>query len=191
MTRFLLQRNTSGGFGKVNQDHRGTASGLLKLAAILVLFGSIAPRDAVAQGPAAVPDDLVLTQLVRATMTALNHANFTGNYTVLRALGAPSFRTANTPARLAGIFANLRNRNLELGPLLVFYPVFAPPPGFDERGRLRIRGYFPTRPLRINFDLTYEAVANRWRIFSITAGASPAPAANPIPLPPDRPPSRP
>ncbi len=82
------------------QAHRSTASRLLCLA-FLVLFAATAPRDAVAQGPISVPERHMLVLLVRATMVALNHANFTVNYTVLRDLGAPAFRNANTSARLA------------------------------------------------------------------------------------------
>jgi hypothetical protein len=42
--------------------------------------------------------------LIRSTVLALDQANKTGNYTVLRDLGAPGF-PANTAARLAEIFA--------------------------------------------------------------------------------------
>jgi hypothetical protein len=43
--------------------------------------------------------------LIRSTLLALDHANKTGNYTVLRDLGSPGFQT-NTDARLAEIFAS-------------------------------------------------------------------------------------
>ena len=42
--------------------------------------------------------------LVRSSLLALDHANKTGNYTVLRELGSPQFQM-NTDARLAEIFA--------------------------------------------------------------------------------------
>ena len=42
--------------------------------------------------------------LVRSTILALDQANKTGNYTVLRDLGAPGFQV-NTAAKLAEIFA--------------------------------------------------------------------------------------
>ena len=154
------------------QDRRVAALRLLGVA-FLVLLASTAPRDAAAQDKVVVPHNLVLVQLVRSTMIALNHANFTGNYTVLRDLGAPSFRTANTSARLAGIFSNIRGKKLELSPLLVVAPVFAPPPGIDKRGLLRLTGYFPTRPERVNFELVYQVVGNRWRLFGISVGTTP------------------
>ncbi len=165
--------------------HRVAVSGLPGLAAILVLFGLIAPGDAVAQGRIPVPDDIVLVQLVRATISALNQANFTGNYTVLRDLGAPSFRNANTATRLADLFSNLRNQNLDLGPLLVVDPVFTEPSRITNRGMLSLDGYFPTRPRRVTFGFLFEAVAGRWRLFGMTVNTEPAPKASAAPTEPD------
>ena len=169
--------------------HRVAASGLPRLAAILVLFGLIAPRDAVAQAQLPVPDNIVLVQLVRASISALNQANFTGNYTVFRDLGAPSFRRANTSARLAEVFSNLRNQNLELGPLLVIDPVFTPPPFINDQGMLSLDGYFSTRPRRVTFGFLFEVVAGRWRIFGLSVNTEPAEAAEAPTKPSSAPPA--
>ena len=56
--------------------------------------------------------------LVRSTILALDQANKTGNYTVLRDLGAPGFQ-ANTAAKLAEIFASQRNDKLDLSGVAV------------------------------------------------------------------------
>ena len=119
----------------------------------------------------------------------MKHANFTGNYSVLRDLGSPAFRRANTSARLAVVFSDLRNQDLELGPLLVVDPVFTPPPHFDETGTLHLSGYFPTRPERVKFELWYEAVANRWRLFGMSVNTEPAEAAEAPTKPSSAPPA--
>ena len=51
--------------------------------------------------------------LIRSTLFALDHANKTGNYTVLRDLGSPGFQS-NNAARLAEIFAAERKDNIDL-----------------------------------------------------------------------------
>ncbi|MFZ2159602.1 MAG: hypothetical protein WAV72_26250, partial [Bradyrhizobium sp.] len=61
--------------------------------------------------PAQIDRNGVLV-LVRSALLALDQANKTGNYTVLRDLGAPAFQV-NTAARLAEIFAKQRNDNLD------------------------------------------------------------------------------
>ena len=132
-----------------------------------------------------MPDNIVLVQLVRAAISALNQANITGNYTVLRDLGAPSFRNANTATRLAELFSNLRDQNLDLGPLLVVNPVFTEPSRITNRGMLSLDGYFPTRPRRVTFGFLFEAVAGRWRLFGMAVNTEPAPKASAAPTEPD------
>jgi hypothetical protein len=48
-----------------------------------------------------VPTDDVLLILIRSSLIALNQANVTGNYSVLRDIGAPDFKQANGADRLA------------------------------------------------------------------------------------------
>jgi len=40
---------------------------------------------------------------------------------------------------------------------------------------LRLTGFFPTRPLQINFDLTFQNVANQWRIYGLSIATPQAP----------------
>src|SRR5690349_8709474 len=63
---------------------------------------------------AGVPDTLTVHRLVWSMMAALDQANQTGNYSVLRDLGAPGFQASNSAATLGGIFANIRNQNIDL-----------------------------------------------------------------------------
>src|SRR5882724_9070208 len=51
--------------------------------------------------------------LIRSTLLALDQANKTGNYTVLRDLGSPDFQ-ANSAAQLAEIFVQQRRDNVDL-----------------------------------------------------------------------------
>jgi len=121
-----------------------------------------------AQVAPAVPGPNTLTILIRNTLAALNHANLTGNYTVLRDLGAPGFSQANTAARLSVVFAKLRSQRLDLGHIILLQPRFEGKPRIDKRNMLHLKGYFPTSPLRIKFNLLYQPVANRWRLFGIS-----------------------
>src|SRR4051812_18904799 len=81
----------------------------LATASPLVAQPATPPPAGQQQAPAEQPIEIdrngVLI-LIRSTLLALDHANRTGNYTVLRDLGAPGFYTANTAARLAEIFGN-------------------------------------------------------------------------------------
>jgi hypothetical protein len=100
-------------------------------------------------------------------MAALDQANQTGNYSVLRDLGAPSFQTNNSAATLGGIFQQLRNQQVDLGYTLVVGPTFQFPPAIVQGGLLRVRGSFPLRPAAIGFDLLFQNISGQWRIFGI------------------------
>jgi len=114
-----------------------------------------------------VPDAYKLNLLIRTTIIALNQANATGNYSVLRDLAAPGFQEANNPARLAEIFAQVRGRNLDLSPILFFEPKLVRPPAIQANGHLRLSGYFETLPERVSFDLAFERSEKDWKLFGI------------------------
>lgn len=122
----------------------------------------------------ALPDPYKLNMMIRSAIIALNQANKTGNYTVLQDLGAPSFRASNNSARLAQIFADLRQRNRDLSPILFFTPKLARQPHINRNGILRLVGYFPTAPERVNFDLYFQMTRGDWRIFGIGVATTPA-----------------
>jgi hypothetical protein len=110
-------------------------------------------------------------------MAAVDHANQTGNYSVLRDLGAPSFQENNNAATLASIFQTIRNQRLDLSNTLVVAPTYDIPPTIIQGGVLRARGVFPLRPTAIAFDLLFQPVGGRWALLGISvAPAQPAAA---------------
>ncbi len=122
------------------------------------------------QGPV-VPSDKELVVLIFSTLIALDQANATGNYTVLRDLGAPGFQSANSAAGIAEAFAPLRQRNLNLSLILLFQPKLLRKPDIDAQGMLRATGHFATRP-RVNFDLMFEFARGKWRLFGMAVDTS-------------------
>jgi hypothetical protein len=139
----------------------------LGLAAAAAPLAAQAPVPAPAANQSAVPDPIVINKLIWSSMAALDQANQTGNYSVLRDLGAPSFQTNNSAATLGGIFQQLRNQQVDLGYTLVVGPTLQFPPAIVQGGLLRIRGSFPLRPAPIGFDLLFQNISGQWRIFGI------------------------
>ena len=124
--------------------------------------------------------------LVKSVMLALDQANKTGNYTVLRDLGSPSFQ-ANTAARLAEIFAWQRQQKLDLAGLVVIDPQLTLLPPIEPDGKLHLAGFFPSAPVQVNFELLYEPVNREWRTFAISlhlSGGGPKAPESPSAEPP-------
>jgi hypothetical protein len=130
------------------------------------------PAAATNAATPSVPDDYKLAMLIRTSLIALNQANQTGNYSVLRDLGAPAFAQANNPAQLAERFVNLRRRAIDLEPILVIDPQVTAP-AIDEHGLLHLEGYFPTRPERVHFELMFQFINAQWRLFGIAVTTTP------------------
>lgn len=106
--------------------------------------------------------------LVRGSMLALHQANITGNYTVLRDLGAPGFQSANTAARLAEIFASQRAQKLDLSGIATLEPQLTQLPQITPNGLMHMAGFFPSVPLQVNFELLYAPVQGQWRLMGIS-----------------------
>lgn len=142
------------------------------LAAALALVGPVLAQET---GPAAEPsvqaaaiDGNGVLILVRSTLLALDHANKTGNYTVLRELGASGFETANTAAGLAEIFAELRAQNLDLSAVAVLDPTLYRIPQIVGNGMMHIAGFIPSGPLQVNFELLFAPVQGGWELFGLS-----------------------
>ncbi|MCB4769107.1 hypothetical protein LGR54_10885 [Ancylobacter sp. Lp-2] len=123
-----------------------------------------------------VPPAPVLLALLRGSLAAVNQANVTGNYSVLRDLGAPAFREDHSVAELADQFRPWRDNALDFAAVLLLDAKLSRPPAIDGNGLLRLAGHFPTAPLRIEFDLGYRAVGGNWRLATISLDARPVEA---------------
>lgn len=116
----------------------------------------------------ALPPPEQMLGLIRTTIVAVNQANQTGNYTVLRDLGSADFRNANDASRLSAIFQVLREQAIDFTPLLQIPPEVSEAPTIDAQGLLHLVGFFPTEPLRVNFDLSFQTEKGRWRPYTIS-----------------------
>jgi hypothetical protein len=118
---------------------------------------------------------------VRSTLLALDHANKTGNYTVLRDMAAPGFHAGNNAARLAEIFAKLRNDKLDLAGVAVIDPQLSLLPQIEANGMMHMAGFFPSVPSQVNFELIYAPVDGQWRLFGISVSVGQAGPVAPSP----------
>ena len=166
----------------VNKTSRGWQSLLFAVAMMAIAPVGRAETPPQAPKPAQIDRNGVL-MLVRSTLLALDHANKTGNYTVLRDIAAPGFQV-NSAARLGEIFAKLRNDNLDLSGVAVIDPQLNLLPQIEANGLMHMAGFFPSVPNQVNFDLAFAPVNGQWRLFgiSVSIGQS-GPAAPTTPEP--------
>jgi hypothetical protein len=140
-----------------------------------------APPATAAQGQPAAPSAQVKVQspinlllLIRTSLIALDQANKTGYYTVLRDFGGSGMQRFTT-AQLADSFAGLREKHADLAAVTVVTPVVTQQPVIDSHGLMSLSGYFPTRPAQIEFQVVFQAEQGRWRLFGLNVAIAAAP----------------
>jgi hypothetical protein len=151
------------------------------LCAVLIIGGCSGAwaQEKPAAGQAApaqvvMPDAEKIVLLLRVALITLNDALQTGNFTVLRDIGAPGFREANTAARLSQSFSDLATKGVDLSSVTIIAPQLTESPGLEQaKGMLRLKGYFPGQPVQINFEILFQAVEGRWRLFGLSVQPEP------------------
>ncbi|EAQ29540.1 hypothetical protein NAP1_02170 [Erythrobacter sp. NAP1] len=113
------------------------------------------------------PSQLELSKLLWSTVAAVDHANQSGNYSVLRDISAQNFQINFNPARLTEIFSGLRNLNMDLSNALLVPPTYYEAPQMISNDVFRVRGVFQLRPISIGFDVYYQWEQGRWKLFGI------------------------
>lgn len=137
-----------------------------------------APKGVVApvpKGPG-MPNAKQMALLIQTFMVALSQANLTNNFTVLHALGAPSFQKENPPEKLSQTFSGFRAKGIDLLPIILYSPTLLQPPEFVSSDVLRVTGYYRTAPQQIHFDVLLQPLEGAWRLFGISVSTRPAPA---------------
>jgi hypothetical protein len=163
---------------------RGTRLLLVKralfaaLAILLIDASGARPQTTPPPNTQPIPSTEQLIVLVRNILLAVNDANLTGNYTVLRDLSAPDAQALNSPERLEESFRAIRQQGIDLSIVAVATPRFVQLPTITPQGYLRLNGEFNSAP-RVTFDLFLQNVAGRWRPYAIGVGIVAVPLAPP------------
>lgn len=168
----------------IYKNASGFRTPALFLSALLVA-GTVVPAHAqqaqapqnpqVTQQPISalpVPGELELAKIVWSTLAAVDHANQSGNYSVLRDISSPTFQVTNNAAQLAEVFRGIREARVDLSNVLVLAPTYTQAPALDGPDIMRVRGYFGLRPTSVFFDLRYQWVYGSWRLHGIALSPS-------------------
>ena len=136
---------------------------LIRMVCALALF-MVAP---VVQAQTKVPSELPLEALVKSSLLSFNDANVTGIYTVFHAKTAKPFREQFPPEKLKEVFEEFRRKDIDIDIIAALKPVFDPAPIVNADGWLILKGYFPSQPNRVNFDLEFIPSDSEWKLVRI------------------------
>jgi hypothetical protein len=114
-----------------------------------------------------VPDQLQMAKLLWTTMAAVDHANKSGNYSVLRDISSTAFQINNDPSKLAQAFSTIRNSRIDVSNTLLVPPSYSGAPQQLQSDVFRVQGVFNLRPVAIAFDIFFQWERGEWRLFGI------------------------
>lgn len=144
---------------------------MVRLIAALVLLLSVGA----AQAQNKVPSERTLEVLVKTSLLSFNDANVTGNYAVLHAKLSKPFRQEYPPEKLKEAFKEFKEKDIDIELIAALKPTYEPPPAVDSEGKLVVKGYFPTEPIRVNFNLAFIPSDGEWKLIrlNVKLGATP------------------
>ena len=145
---------------------------IARLVAMLVLLLAMGA----AQAQNKVPSERALEALVKTSLLSFNDANVTGNYTVLHAKLSKPFREQLSAGAAEGDlqgFQREEHRHRAHGGAAS--RATSQPPSIDAEGKLVVKGYFPTEPIRVNFNLAFIPSDGEWKLIrlNVKLGAAP------------------
>ena len=145
------------------------------LSATGLLLLTLLAATAAAQNK--VPTERGLEALVKASLLSFNDANITGNYTVFHAKLSKPFRDQFPPDRLQQAFKEFADKQIDIELIGALKPTYEPEPLVDASGRLVVKGWFPTDPMRVAFSLDFIPSDGEWKLISINVKTVDSPPA--------------
>lgn len=129
----------------------------------------------VAQAQNKVPSERALEALVKTSLLSFNDANITGNYEVFHAKLSKPFRDQFPPEKLKARFKDFSAKHIDFDIIAALKPTYDPAPEVDSDGRLLVKGFFPTEPLHVYFDLKFIPSDGEWKLIGINVKIGSAP----------------
>lgn len=133
--------------------------------------------ESLAPAKSASPDkfqDEQATFLVRSTLMALNDANRSGNYSVLRDLAGPRFQERNSVLRLREVFQAFREAGVDLSPAGMMPPRLTRMDRRASDSLLILEGGLPlgeeNARQRLRFAMEFEPIAGHYRLLTLSVG---------------------
>ena len=120
-----------------------------------------------AQAQNKVPSERALEVLVKTSLLSFNDANVTGNYTVLHDKLSKPFRQDYPPEKLKEAFKEFSEKNIDIELVAALKPTYEPPASIDSEGKLVVKEYFPTEPIRVNFNLAFIPSDGEWKLIRL------------------------
>ncbi|MBX9645687.1 MAG: hypothetical protein K2X57_01365 [Xanthobacteraceae bacterium] len=112
-----------------------------------------------------LPTPLIEEVMVKTSLLTFNDANLTGNYDVMHAKMAKTFRDRFGADTLRQAFKSFAGKHIDT---IAARPIVATSEArINANGALMLRGYFDTTPSRLTYELDYAISEGEWKLVNI------------------------
>jgi hypothetical protein len=128
-----------------------------------------APQSGVAaeQTGKQLPTDEKSKALVLESLLDFNKAIQDKNFDDFHTTISRAWQEQITPEKLKEVFQSFMAKNLDISAIKRVDPILTDPPEINSDGLLILKGYYPTRPFKVNFQLKYIYEHPAWKLFGI------------------------
>ena len=120
-----------------------------------------------------VPTNKGLKKLALDSLLLFNVAIQTKNFEDFYGHSAKLWQKEVTPEEMLGIFQSFIDKEVDISPIAKAEPTFEGTPAVNEDGLLVMKGFYPTEPSRISFELKYIDEDGSWKLVGINVNVKP------------------
>lgn len=133
-----------------------------------------APQSGVTTSQAGnqVPSDDKSKALVLDSLLDFNKAVQAQNFNNFHANISRAWEEQITSEKLKEVFQQFIDKKLDISSIKTVDPILSEPPQINSDGLLILKGYYPTRPLKVNFQLKYIYEHPAWKLFGINVNVN-------------------
>jgi hypothetical protein len=114
-----------------------------------------------------VPSDEALRRLTKESLLDFNQAVKAKDFKPFHDKIAALWKREITAEGLQKAFQGFIDREVDIAGVRDVNPEFDKPPEIDNEGRLVVSGYYPTKPLRVQFTLKYAYEHPSWKLMGL------------------------
>lgn len=137
---------------------------------VVMVLAIVGPVRAAAD----VPEKAEIRKMTEETMTAFGEALKKKDFSDFYENIADIWKKQTSAEKLLATFEPMTGPNFDiLGIVKELKPTFDPEPDVNSDGVLIIKGYYPTKPNHVNFDLKYLQEDDEWKLVGINVKMAP------------------
>ncbi len=114
-----------------------------------------------------LPSDENSKALVLESLLDFNQAVHDKSFDAFHGKISRAWQEQITADKLKEVFQQFIDKNLDISGIKTVDPILSEPPQLNSDGLLVLKGYYPTKPLKVNFQLKYIYEHPAWKLFGI------------------------